>query len=273
MKLFKRVFIFYLQSSIHVAIAIVALTLLTAVYLNLQLDFYVLGFVFTAAICGYNFVRYSFFSKQAQKGYVYNLKGIQVISLGCFIGMLYFLLQFAFLVQLLAFVSGVLTLLYVVPLQRKWKNYRSIPGLKLFYIAFVLVLISVLIPVLYVDYQLNSVFWILCLLRFGWVVVLMLPFEIRDLKTDSLVLKTLPQKIGVAKTKVLGVLLLVFLAITESYFGVFFENTFGVVWVIVLIMGFVLWYSSENRPFYFTAFWVEAIPVLWLVLEVGFKQC
>jgi 4-hydroxybenzoate polyprenyltransferase len=39
------------------------------------------------------------------------------------------------------------------------------------------------------------------------VVVLMIPFEIRDLNYDKFTLKTLPQLFGVRKTKILGIFL------------------------------------------------------------------
>ena len=38
----------------------------------------------------------------------------------------------------------------------------------------------------------------------------MLPFEIRDMQYDSLKLSTIPQRIGVMKTKIIGVFMLLF---------------------------------------------------------------
>ena len=49
---------------------------------------------------------------------------------------------------------------------------------------------------------------ITALQRFLYVLVLMLPFEIRDLNFDSLKLATIPQKIGVKQTKIVGLFLL-----------------------------------------------------------------
>ena len=41
--------------------------------------------------------------------------------------------------------------------------------------------------------------------RYLYVVIAMLPFEIGDMKYDSIKLSTIPQRIGIARTKVLDV--------------------------------------------------------------------
>ena len=45
----------------------------------------------------------------------------------------------------------------------------------------------------------------------------MLPFEIRDLIYDSLKLATIPQKIGVKQTKIMGVILLFLFFVSEFF--------------------------------------------------------
>ncbi len=270
MRVLKILFNFYIQGSIHVAFAIVALTVLSGFYLNFQIDFHLVGFVFFAAISGYNLVKYAGIAKWHHRRLTSSLKSIQILSLAAFFGMIFFLGHLPVSAQFMALLSGVLTLLYAIPLKRKWKNFRSIPGMKLVLIALVLVLTTVIMPAFYVKTKIDSTVLILCLLRFLWVIVLILPFEIRDIQEDAISLGTIPQKLGVFRSKVFGTILLGILAFAEIFFNSIFQNSLWVVLTIVLLTGFTLWYSSEKRPFYFTAFWVEAIPIAWLMLEVMF---
>ena len=268
MRVLKILFNFYIQGSIHVAFAIVALTFLSGIYLNIQIDFHLLGFVFFAAISGYNFVKYAGISKWNHRRQTSSLKSIQILSLFAFLGMVFFFWFLPVPAQVIAVASGILTLLYAIPLKRKWKNFRSIPGMKLILIAIVLILTTVLMPVFYKEDIIDSTVLLLCLLRFCWVIVLILPFEIRDMNADSPLLETIPQKLGVFSTKLFGTVLLVIVASIEIYFNLLFNNCILVVLMIDFITGLALWFSREKQSFYFTAFWVEAIPVFWITAEL-----
>jgi len=251
-----------------VALAIVALMLLSGIYLNILPDFYLTGFVFTAAVSGYNFVKYAGIAKWYHRRLTTGLKSIQIFSLFAFFAMLFFFWHLPFSVQVIAVISGLLTLLYAVPLKRKWKNFRSIPGMKLVLIALVLILTTVLMPAFYGGRVFDFPVFILCLLRFFWVLVLILPFEIRDVQVDSISLGTIPQQLGIFKTKLFGSVLLGILAFTEIYFYSIFFNSLWAVLIVILITAIALWLSNDKRSFYYTAFWVEGIPVIWLVIEL-----
>ena len=102
--------------------------------------------------------------------------------------------------------------------------------------------------------------------RYLYVLVLMLPFEIRDLQYDSLKLSTVPQKIGVKGTKLMGMILLVVFFLLEF----FKDETHQIKIIVLLILSiltavFLLW-SSKKQSIYYASFWVEALPVFWLVL-------
>lgn len=224
--------------------------------------------MFTAAISGYNFVKYAGIAKWHHRCLTSGLKSIQIFSLFAFFTMIFFFWHLPVSVQALALISGLLTLLYAVPLKRKWKNFRSIPGMKLILIALVLVLTTVLMPAFYNEIVFYFPVFILCVLRFLWVIVLLLPFEIRDLRVDSISLGTIPQQLGVFKTKFFGSILLGILAFAEIFFYTIFFNSLWAVLIVILITTAALWFSNLKRSFYYTAFWVEGIPVLWLVLEL-----
>ena len=98
----------------------------------------------------------------------------------------------------------------------------------------------------------------------------MLPFEIRDLKFDSTQLITIPQKMGVKQTKILGFLMLLIILILEFFKNEFtLVNTTILVLILVATLAFLL-YSKINQGKYYSAFWVEGLPVLWLVLLLIF---
>ena len=99
-----------------------------------------------------------------------------------------------------------------------------------------------------------------------FVMVLMFPFEIRDMRFDDLKLSTIPQQIGIKKTKMIGFLLL---------FGFFFLeyfkdeiNTKGIIILIILTLITLLFlvFSEEKRTKYYSSFWVEGLPIIWLLL-------
>ena len=58
MQFLKRLFDFYLNSSIHVALAVCSLTWITLVDFNSGVDLNIIYFIFLATISGYNFVKY-----------------------------------------------------------------------------------------------------------------------------------------------------------------------------------------------------------------------
>ena len=98
--------------------------------------------------------------------------------------------------------------------------------------------------------------------------VLITIFEIIDLKHDDPNLQTVPQKIGVKQTKLVGVILLI-----VFYFLEFFQTQTETLQliinaVLVLIMTLFLLFANENRSKYYTSFWAESIPVFWYLMLV-----
>jgi hypothetical protein len=163
----------------------------------------------------------------------------------------------------------VLTILYAAPVFPDNKNLRSLAGVKIFIIALVWTGMTVLIPLMYVKGSLNLIFLIEMIQRFLFIVVLMLPFEIRDLRYDAVELETVPQKIGVTKTKLFGsILLVIFLLLTivkdQELSSVEILSTI----LITTISLFFLWGTDKKQSQYYCSFWVESIPIMWLIIQV-----
>jgi hypothetical protein len=98
---------------------------------------------------------------------------------------------------------------------------------------------------------------------------LILIFEIIDLNKDDPHLQTVPQQIGVKRTKILGyVILLIFIAleifnnnINFTFNFQFLSLIFDIVIAIVIVL--FLAFANEKRSKYYTSFWVESVPILW----------
>ena len=272
MKVFRELFNFYINSSIHVALSVYALTWITLITYGIPYDENVLYFIFYASITGYNFVKYFGLAKFHHRRLANWLKWIQVFSLFCFLFMCYYALQLQAITLVYIAGFGVITFLYAIPfLPKRYffdskQNLRSIGGLKVYLIALVWGGVTVLLPLINNDYRIDAGVLLMVVQRFVLIVVLMLPFEIRDLQYDSIKLDTIPQKIGVKQTKVLGSILLVVYVLLEFLKEAIHRINMEVLLIITSITFIFLIFSRANQPKFYSSFWVEGIPVLWLIL-------
>lgn len=268
MKQLKTLFDFYINSSIHVALAVLCLVKITELHLDIPTQLNLYGFVFFGTITGYNFVKYAALAGLHHRHLTKSLKSIQVFSLLCFIALIYFTLQFKLEFWLHCIPLGILTLFYAAPLFPNHKNLRRVPTLKVFIIAVVWAGVTGYLPAV-PNGVFNTEVLLICLQRILLVIALMIPFEIRDLKYDSKNLETLPQLLGIKKTKLLGFGLLVVFILIEFLFE---TNEFSLMIAsisIAAITGYAIFKSSTRQHKYFASFFVEAIPVLWYLLSLA----
>lgn len=277
MTLLRQLFDFYINASIHVALSVFSLTWITLMEYQIPYDYNVLYFVFFSTIVGYNFVKYSGIAKFHQRSLAGWLKAIQVFSLVCFLLVWYyaFKLNSVSLPYVLGF--AIITFLYAIPILPKHlyldskQNLRNISGLKIYLIAFVWTGVTVFLPLINNQYSLDYNVVITGIQRFIFIIVLMLPFEIRDMQYDSLKLGTIPQKIGVKRAKIVGVLLLFAFFCLE-----FFKSnatcysliTLGVlVWITMVSLA----YSKKEQGAYYSSFVVEGLPIVWFGVLMFFN--
>ncbi|MEZ4857017.1 MAG: hypothetical protein R2812_11145 [Gelidibacter sp.] len=268
----KQILDFYISSSIHVALSVFSFTWITLILFDVAFDENVLFFNFFASITGYNFVKYFGLAKFHHRSLTKRLKVVQVFSLICFLLMCFYTLQLQMKTILFIAGFGVITFLYAIPFLPKRffmdsnQNLRNIGGLKVYVIGMVWSGVTVFLPLLNTNFDINTDVVITAVQRFLFIVVLMMPFEIRDLQYDSLKLSTIPQKIGVRQTKLLGIV-----ALSLFFFLDFFKNEmksnlviahFAITFLTLLLLVF----AKENQGKYYSAFWVEAIPIFWLLL-------
>jgi hypothetical protein len=271
MQFLRRLFDFYINSSIHVALAVSGLVWVTLLNFNVGADLDFICFIFFATITSYNFVKYFGLAKFHHRSLASWLKYIQIFSFLCFIGLCYYasilktetLFYFAGL--------GLITFLYAIPFLPKrifikGGNLRAISGLKIYVIAFVWTGATVIIPLLNEDYSLDNDVLVEAVQRYLYVIIAILPFEIRDMNYDSLKLGTIPQRIGIFKTKVIAVMLAVLMVLLEFFKDEFWINKVIILGIICSLILVLLIFSNLKQREYYSGFWVEGIPILWAIL-------
>ncbi len=265
MKFFQSIFAFYINSSIHVALAVVALLGVTFIEYNLNYSAMLVGFVFTGTITGYNFLKYSKIAGLHHRSLTNSLKSIQVFSFICFALLVYFSFQLPIKALIVSVICGLLTLFYAIPFVNK-KSLRTLSGFKIFVVAAVWAGITVIVPFVFSEQLLNLQVWVTFIQRFFIVVVLTLPFEIRDIPYDRDSLRTLPQKLGIFNTKLLGIGLLCGCLILELLKNGFYSFHSISLMLTALFCGGLLLKAQTQQTRYFASFWVEGIPILWVLI-------
>lgn len=265
MRIFKRIFDLYLQGSLHVALSVYCLIRITEIVLALPPDAYMAGFGYFGTIVGYNFIKYDALARSGKPKLSLNLRLFIAISVFAFLATGYCFFKLNTHTQLVSAAVLLITALYTLPFFPNQKNARSWAGLKIYMVALCWVGVTVVLPVLNAGAPLTSDFYIVCVKRFILIVVLLFVFEIIDLAWDDPHLKTVPQQIGILRTKQLGILLLlVFLALELLQMNKNSTHFIASIFLIVVTAVFLI-FANERRSKYYTSFWTESIPVLWLL--------
>lgn len=265
MQVLKRLFNFYIQASVHVALAVVCLHLLVVHWLNILPNKNYIFFLLGGTICCYNFMKYGVESKK------YRIHKKNIFKSIIWFSSIVFLITLIFAIRLpkkmyvpLVFFS-VISALYALPFLPSSKNLRSLGGLKIFLVAFVWAGLTVLVPTINISsLELTNVIFVF-LQVFVLVLILFVPFEVRDLKYDPIALKTIPQRIGIQQTKYLGYFLIILFALLG--FGRNHQPIYLVVLMSILLF-FIVWRTHTKNKEYYASFWVEGIPIVfYLIME------
>ncbi|WP_310992797.1 hypothetical protein [Aequorivita marina] len=269
MELLKRSFAFYINSSVHVALAVLSLLAITVMEYNLTIPFELWAFVFLGSLTGYNFVKYAKVAGLHHRRLTSSLKVIQVFSAVAFLLLLPIAYRLSINVLWVTAAFGLATFFYAVPFIRH-KNLRNFSGVKIFVVGFVWAGVSVIVPFVASKTPISGDVMLTFFQRILIVVALILPFEIRDVPYDSLNLKTLPQQFGICNTKILGEFILLLCFVCEF----FKENSqipyIASLLIFCLVLGLVLIICRPDQKRYFSSFLVEGLPILWLLCYLFF---
>lgn len=242
MKILKLIIDFYINTSIHVAFAIFCLVQITKTDLNASINFNIDLFIFLGTIFGYNFLKY--FKVFQEK--IFTIKknyAILLVTFLSFLGLLFYFIKLEFETKLAFLEISIVVFSY--PFMRKFGF------LKMFIVALCVTYITVYIPALnFNSLEKTNYLW----QRFFVVFCLLIPFEIIDVKKDAKTINTLPQIIGIQNLKFTGLILL--------FICICFLN---LDYKIALSICFFIIFSTTNRSKYYTVFWVESLPVCWVL--------
>ncbi len=269
MGMILKLFNFYIFANIHVALATFSLTKVSLLFVGNEQNEIPL-FVFFSTIVAYNFIRLyrksdikSWFSNWIDK----NKIAIFSLSFISLLGMCYLILglRLKAIISLIPFF--LMTFFYVIPIGRVFsseKTLRTISGIKIFLIAICWAGVTVIFPFIHYDIAITTDMYILFLQRFLFVIIITIPFDLRDLSHDEDTLKTIPQLVGVAQAKRLGLILLMLFLGLEILINDLTQ--LRITFLIALISLFFLIRSTTNQSRYYSAFFVEGIPIVWLLL-------
>ncbi|MDD3722255.1 MAG: hypothetical protein PHW92_07195 [Lutibacter sp.] len=279
MKLFRKIVVFYVFSNFHVAFAGFSLTKITLIGFGLADNFTPL-FVAFSILLSYNFIRF-YEIKEGRLNwfkdwFFMNIKELLVLMILSIFGLGYisFFREFNIKSILILFPFAFMTFFYAIPLFKIGKlevSFRNFPMIKIFSIAIAWAGISVFFPLDEWNYQFTSAVYLEFFQRILFLLAITIPFDIRDVETDSKSLKTLPQTLGITNSKILGTLCLIGLLLMETFKENFTYVGLLVVLIVSIITGLLLWFSSPKQSRFYTGFWVESIPIIWLGLLVYFN--
>ena len=258
-----------MYSNLWISLGAVALTLNFYVITNEAPNLNVLGFVFSSTLFTYNFQRllkiYFKINVSGQRIEWILTHQILVHSLTflSLLSTLYFAVLFFESVWELFLVSGVISFFYVwkIPLLNG-KNLRDLPGIKIYLIALVWVIICVLMPtILSENSKINETTFLISLALFIALVSITIPFDIRDIDLDETSKKTIPQLIGIKSSVYLSIGLLV---LSQVLLQLLIPFNAGI-WIFTLLGIFILYQAKNRQPELYFSGGVDGL----LMVQIG----
>jgi hypothetical protein len=274
MRILRKVFDFYIDGSIHVGLSCFALVMTTQNMFHVKGDYWIGYFGFFGCIVGYNFVKYEGLVRAKNIKIGLKLKSILILSFLSLLAVGFCFFQLQRITQIVSVVIFILTLLYTLPFFPNRRNARNWAGVKIYIVALCWVGVTVVLPVLNSGISITSDFYLKCTQRFILIFVLILIFEIIDLAKDDPHLKTVPQQIGVRRTKNLGYILLMIFCVLEFFNSningnfnfQFFPLQLVLIFAVAILVALFLFFVNETHSKYYTSFWVESVPIFWWLI-------
>nr|MBP6425186.1 hypothetical protein [Flavobacterium sp.] len=131
---------------------------------------------------------------------------------------------------------------------------RKTGWIKPFYVSFVVSYITQFIPLNW-----HEEIVLLFIQRFLLLSSVMIPFEILDSTTDAVAMKTLPHLFGIQRTKQIGYVLVVLYCVVSFHSLDCLYPCF----IYALSSVVAIYFSTQERSWYYTSFWVESLPIVW----------
>ncbi len=261
-KIIRFFFNFYILLNIHVALSVAALYWVFHPHYSTE---YII-FLISGTILSYTIVRlFSFGSNRFfVKRFLAQHKVITAIFMA-FVALLNLIsyLQLDFWTQLGLLPFFLITFWYNY--DSKWLpfgNIRNYGIIKIMIVALVWTGMVILVPA--IKHPINQTLLLgQSIFVFFFVLMLTLSFDQRDLLIDTSELNTIPRLFGKQLLTIYGILIGI-LSLTAYY--IFPQTQFIISELIILVSAYFCYQSNEYKSFYYTAFWIEALPILWFFI-------
>jgi 4-hydroxybenzoate polyprenyltransferase len=279
---------FLLFSNIFISLGAAAQGLVTYHLLNKPVNLAIILFLFFSTILTYNFSiliqnpknpQLSTFRRVRWIFSHYRLNvGITILST---IALLIVFTVVSFKAQILVVLLGILSMSYALPIfsfKGKKLGLRNIPGVKLFLIASVWALSSVLLPILELrhTHQIEITTYNICILvvkRFLFVVAITIPFDIRDMFQDKVYgLKTIATVFGEKKALLACQLMLFsYLVLLFLFRDNGFNNDFFALSTTIILSGWLIFKSKWEKNEYYYFLYLDGTLILQYLMLVVFQ--
>ena len=262
---------FVTYSNIFIALAAFFHTLTTYLLFEKKPEVDVLIFAFSATLFLYNFIRITKLKTIPAEDHSdhllwlgKNLKPVTILSIIAFLVTLFLFFFLSKWQMMIVLITGFIGLNYNFSFGKKQLSIRKIPFAKSFIISAVWTCITLIVPLCGHTFYFEGKLFLLCLL---FVYVLMIPFDIRDLKYDDSSMKTLPQLFGITGAVVTGIILL--LTCSCLAFDIFDKKTAILLSISYCITALVLLVSIKKRNEIFYPLVVDGMMIVQGLLVIG----
>ena len=285
---FKSVLDFLLFSNIFISLCAVAQALVTYQLLNVKPEQNILALLFFATLAQYNFS--ILLSKPAKPQnspfrrvkWIFSHHRLMItLTIIAMLSLIPLVLLLSMPSQILLIFLGVLSVAYALPIfsfHDKSFGLRNIPGIKLFLIAIVWSLSTVLLPIVEMEntvgFALSSRETILLVTkRFLLVVAITIPFDIRDLFQDqSSALKTIPVLLGEKKAYLFCQIILSIYLVLLFLFTDRFDQNFIALSLTIFLAGWLIFKSNFAKDEYYYFFYLDGILILQFLMLIAVNQ-
>ena len=276
MDLLKKLGQFFIYSNVFVSFCVLVLCQSTSIIIGVDSS-HLLPFVFFSTLFVYNFhriVRYNLNKEQSTNLDWLNKNRLFIIIItviSLFLSV-YYAVSLSFSTFYFLIPASIISLSYpikIIPLAGQKVSLRELPRAKIFLIALVWSIVSVVLVTLENKsfYSLDTL--LLFISRFSFVLAITIPFDIRDLKYDDLSLKTIPQIFGEQKAKTIALYCLAFfefISIFHFFVGNFSWQILLALMLTSLLSGILIIKSSQEKNNLFFSFWVEGASIIMYLL-------
>lgn len=270
-------------SNVWIALGAAATTWQSMLLFEKDVNYFYILFVGFATLATYNFQRIIKFRNRPEylqagrNNWLFrNRKTLTLITLIAGIGTSFFAFYLPSSAYPILFVMALVSLLYVVrffPRKGKRLALRDLPLMKVFLIAIVWTVVSVVIPLQnstgFDSFPPSTTFLLLLMEKFAFLIAITIPFDIRDVAFDAPEQKTIPQLLGVQKSIYLAVLFAIvsFSASTLLFLsGNYSALTLGAFAVSALVNLFFITNSNPEKSEMFFAGGVDGTLLIQTVL-------